>query len=71
MSSELITISVNGQTRQVTCGLSVAGLVAELKFPLKFVAVERNREVVPRARHGETLLEEGDQLEVVTLVGGG
>jgi thiamine biosynthesis protein ThiS len=35
------------------------------------VAVERNREVVPRARHGETLLVAGDRLEVVTFVGGG
>jgi thiamine biosynthesis protein ThiS len=33
--------------------------------------VERNREVVPRAEHGETKLDEGDRLEVVTFVGGG
>jgi sulfur carrier protein len=33
--------------------------------------VELNLEVVPRARHGDTLLHEGDRLEIVTLVGGG
>lgn len=71
MSSESITITVNGESRAVSRGLTVAGLVAELKMPWKFVAVERNRDVVPRARHAETILEPGDQLEVVTLVGGG
>lgn len=69
--SELITISVNGQKREVARGMTVATLVAELKLPWKFVAVERNRNVVPRARHAETLLDSGDELEVVTLVGGG
>jgi len=71
MSTELITISVNGASREVSPGMTVATLVAELKVPSKFVAVERNRTVVPRARHAETVLTAGDQLEVVTLVGGG
>ncbi len=71
MSVETISISVNGQMREVPRGMTVSALVAELKLPWKFVAVERNRDVVPRARHAETVLEAGDQLEVVTLVGGG
>ena len=71
MSTETMTISVNGESREVPRGMTVAGLVAELKLPAKFVAVERNRDVVPRALHAETLLGAGDQLEVVTLVGGG
>lgn len=71
MSAELIAISVNGQSREVARGTTVAALVAELKLPSKFLAVERNRDVVPRARHAETVLADGDQLEVVTLVGGG
>jgi thiamine biosynthesis protein ThiS len=69
--SELIRISVNGQSREVARGTTVAALVVELKLPSKFLAVERNRDVVPRARHAETVLADGDQLEVVTLVGGG
>jgi sulfur carrier protein len=71
MSAELITISVNGKSREVARGMTVAALVAEMKLPSKFLAVERNRDVVPRARHAETVLAAGDQLEVVTLVGGG
>ena len=71
MPPESITITVNGELRHVTAGTTVSALVAELKLPWKFVAVERNRDVVPRARHAETVLTAGDQLEVVTLVGGG
>ena len=71
MPSDRITISVNGQSREVAHGMTVAALVAAMRLPSKFLAVERNREVVPRARHAETVLAEGDQLEVVTLVGGG
>jgi sulfur carrier protein len=71
MSTETISIVVNGDARQIAAGTSVAALVVELKLPSKFVAVERNRQVVPRARHAETVLTPGDQLEIVTLVGGG
>jgi sulfur carrier protein len=71
MSSELISITVNGERRQIVPGTTVSALVAELKLPWKFVAVERNRDVVPRARHAETVLAANDELEVVTLVGGG
>lgn len=64
-------VSVNGEGRELPAGCSIAGLLAELDIHVKHVAVERNREVVPRADHAQTLLAEGDQLEVVTLVGGG
>ncbi len=61
---------MNGEPRTVAEGMTVASLLAELKVEGR-VAVERNREVVPRARHGEVTLEAGDRLEVVTFVGGG
>jgi thiamine biosynthesis protein ThiS len=64
-------IEVNGHPREVPAKLSVAELLRELDIHVRHVAVERNREIVPRARHAETWLEEGDTLEVVTLVGGG
>jgi sulfur carrier protein len=66
-----IEIVVNGQPRLVTSGASVKDLLAVLGLSTRLVAVERNREVVPKALHGETLLTAGDQLEVVTFVGGG
>lgn len=65
------TIELNGESRPTSEGQSVADLLRELGLDPRQVAVERNREVVPRAQHGQTLLADGDQLEVVTFVGGG
>ena len=65
------TIVLNGESRSTTEGQTVAQLIHELGLDSRNVAVERNREVVPRAEHGQTVLAEGDQLEVVTFVGGG
>ena len=48
-----------------------AALLAELKLEPRYLAVERNRVLVPRRQHASCTLEEGDQLEIVTLVGGG
>lgn len=67
----MITIQLNGEPREVPDGLSVASLLEWLKFPADRVAVERNREIVPRSRWGETPLAAGDRLEVVHFVGGG
>jgi sulfur carrier protein len=64
-------IVVNGETRSVISGMTVADLIGTLGFADRRVAVERNREVVPRAQHGTTQLAAGDRLEVVTFVGGG
>ncbi len=64
-------ILVNGQPRQVPVGQTVAVLLAELKLEPRYLAVERNRVLVPRRQHASCTLEEGDQLEIVTLVGGG
>ena len=72
MSRELrIQIEVNGERRDVAEGTTISGLLRELEVTQPHVAVEVNLEVVPRARHGETMLRAGDRLEVVTLVGGG
>ena len=66
-----IDVVINGQPRLVNAGTTVAALIGELGLAGKPVAVERNREVVPRALHGSTELAPGDRLEVVTFVGGG
>ncbi|MGE0872687.1 MAG: sulfur carrier protein ThiS [Kofleriaceae bacterium] len=69
--STSIDVVINGQNRQFPRGTTVHGLIAELGLAGRPVAVERNREVVPRADHATTVLAEGDRLEVVTFVGGG
>ena len=64
-------IEMNGQPQEIEAGTTVACLLAGLKMQPKFLAVERNFELVPRMRHAECVLEDGDKLEIVTLVGGG
>jgi len=69
--SESIEVVINGQTRTILQGTTVAGLIGDLGLGDRRVAVERNREVVPRADHATTVLAAGDRLELVTFVGGG
>jgi thiazole synthase len=64
-------ILVNGQKRQLIPQTTIRALLEELEFSPVRVAVEVNRQVVPRAKHAEHLLQQGDEVEVVTLVGGG
>jgi sulfur carrier protein len=66
-----IDVTVNGESRRIAAGATVAALLAELGLADRRVAVERNREVVPRAEHARAVLAPGDHLEVVTFVGGG
>ena len=66
-----MTLTVNGEPKTVPEGLTLAQLVRDLGLERNPIAVELNREVVPRDRHGETRLAPGDRLEIVTLVGGG
>ena len=71
MADDVLHVMVNGEPREIPAGTTVSGLIALLGFAGRPVAVERNREVIPKARHGETVLAEGDRLELVTFVGGG
>ena len=65
------TLTVNGEPRNLPEGWTVAQLLERLGFDRRRVAVEVNREVVPAVRHDHHLLAERDQVEIVTLVGGG
>ena len=69
--NDLLPITVNGESRQVSAGPSVADLLQTLDTAGRRLAVERNGEIVPRSRHGETPLAAGDQVEIVIAVGGG
>ena len=64
-------IHLNGENREVHEGISIAGLLEELKLAGKPVAVEVNLELVTKARHAGTCLAPGDRVEIVSLVGGG
>jgi thiamine biosynthesis protein ThiS len=64
-------IFVNGQETHVSNGHTAHDLLLDLGFERRPVAVEVNKEVIPRALLSDRLLREHDQIEVVTLVGGG
>ena len=64
-------IEVNGLAREIDAGATVTDLLRELGVSGGPVAVERNREIVPRAAHASTALAAGDRVEVVQFVGGG
>ena len=64
-------IFLNGESREVADGTSVEALVLSMAGDPRGIAIERNLEIVPKAEHSRTLLEEGDRLEVVQFVGGG
>jgi thiazole synthase len=68
---DTLSISVNGQSRRVPAGISVADLALELGLEPTRVAVERNLEIVPRTTLAEVKVEDGDDFEIVTFVGGG
>lgn len=64
-------IRVNGEERALDGVVTLAQLVVELELVGKRVAIEKNGEIVPRSRHGEERLSDGDELEIVVAVGGG
>lgn len=66
-----IEIIVNGESREVPEGLEVTALLSHLGLPSGRVAIERNMEILPRARWGATSVKPGDRYEIVHLVGGG
>lgn len=71
MADSPITIQVNSVRREVPAGTTLAGLLQSLELNPRYLAVERNLHVVPRTQHPACVLQPGDELEIVTLVGGG
>ena len=65
------TIHLNGQPHALPAPVSLAQLLERLGYAGKRIAVERNGEIVPRSRYGDTTLADGDSLEIVVAVGGG
>ncbi|HEY2747326.1 MAG TPA: sulfur carrier protein ThiS [Polyangia bacterium] len=64
-------LSVNGKPVELPDGSTVAGLLATLAVEPAKVAVERNQDIVPRRTWDVARLDDGDQVEIVTFVGGG
>ena len=67
----MIQLKVNGKFRDVEQPPSLLAFLEQIGVDPRIVAVERNGEIVKRDRFGETPIGEGDQLEIVRMVGGG
>ena len=67
----MIALTVNGETRRFERPMTCQQLLQKLELAGKRVALERNGEIVPRSRHGEEMIADGDKLEIVVAVGGG
>ncbi|MEC9477394.1 MAG: sulfur carrier protein ThiS [Planctomycetota bacterium] len=70
-NEEQIEVHLNGEPQRLPVHCTVSALVGSLPVEPTAVAVERNRVIVPRSLHQETILESGDHIEIVTIVGGG
>jgi thiazole synthase len=66
-----VTLTINGETRQFDGGVSVAALLTGMGLDPAKIAVERNREIVPRSLYDGTVVADGDKLEIVQFIGGG
>lgn len=63
-------VKVNGENLEIA-GKTVSEYLASTNYDPKRIAVERNGEIVPKSQYGETVLKDGDSVEVVSFVGGG
>lgn len=66
-----MNVILNGEAHQAPQGATVASLLSGLGLDARKVAVERNREIVPKSQYEQTPLAEGDALEIVHFIGGG
>ena len=66
-----MTVTINGEHREILDGLNIAGILEHLGMPRDRVAIERNLNILPRAKWNETLVEPSDSFEIVQFVGGG
>jgi len=67
----VITVTINGETKRVEGPLSADAFLERLSLDPRKVALERNREIVPKSQFSETTMEGGDEIEIVQFVGGG
>jgi sulfur carrier protein len=67
----MVRIIVNGEPRRFDSPLTCLQLVERLQLSGRKLAIEKNGEIVPRSRHAEEAVLDGDRLEIVVAVGGG
>ena len=63
-------VKVNGEERDIA-GKTIAEYLATTNYDMKRIAIEQNGDIVPKAAYAETVLADGDSIEIVSFVGGG
>ncbi len=66
-----ITVNINGEAQEIDSGSTLTELMATLGINPKGVAVEINKEVVPKSLHHKTAIKDGDTIEIIRMTGGG
>ena len=66
-----MNVTVNGRPMELPEGLTIDALLARLQVQREYTAVALNREVAPKALYAETVLKDGDKVEIVRPMGGG
>ncbi len=66
-----MNIQLNGENKNVADGTLLSQLIEQLELNGKRLAVEINREIVPRSQHADYVIREGDKIEIVHAIGGG
>lgn len=64
-------VTVNGAATTLPDGSSIAVLIEQLQLTGRRIAVEVNEDIVPKSAHAQTLLRDGDRVEIVHAIGGG
>jgi thiamine biosynthesis protein ThiS len=67
----MIAVVINGESRELPVGLNVLEMLGHLGIAANRVAIERNRDILPRAQWDQTSVEANDSYEIVQFVGGG
>jgi len=70
-TGHLMQITLNGESRDIAAGMTVADLLRDIGIEPRKVAVERNLEIVSKSSYDTTPVEDGDKFEIVHFIGGG
>ena len=64
-------LTINGESRELNEDISIAQLLELSDLAAKRIAVEVNEQIIPKGRHAQTLLHDGDKIEIIHAIGGG
>ncbi len=67
----MMSVVINGENREIAAPMSVSALLEDLGLDARKIALERNLEIVPRSAYDQTMVADGDRLEIVHFIGGG